>query len=88
MADGEIVHRIVEFDSVVKRLRAPITEFVTFTLKEGNTMDELGALTTELHDKLVGSEKFYGSSWSPVINVPNTYHGILGWDTVQVGALT
>jgi len=86
LAKGEVVHRIVQFDGVEKKLRASITEFVTFTLKEGNTMDELGDFTSQLREKLEGSESFYGSSWAPVLNVPNTYHGILGWDTVQVGA--
>lgn len=88
LAEGEVAHRIVLFDDVERRLRASITEFVTFTLKEDNMMNDLGNFTTQLREKLEGSESFYGSSWAPVLNVPNTYHGILGWDTVMVGVCT
>ncbi|KAL4080979.1 hypothetical protein J3A83DRAFT_110903 [Scleroderma citrinum] len=84
LTGGEVVHRIVKFDEEVEsRLRAPITEFVTCTLKEGNTMDQLRPLVLDLHDALKGSAMFHGSSWAPVLNASNTYDGILGWDTVQ-----
>ncbi|KAF9237357.1 hypothetical protein BU15DRAFT_88799 [Melanogaster broomeanus] len=66
-----------------KALGAPITEFVTFTLKEGKTMAELEPLVQELHKKLAGTPKFYGDSWAVVVDKPNVYHGILGWETVE-----
>ncbi|KIJ64513.1 hypothetical protein HYDPIDRAFT_40257 [Hydnomerulius pinastri MD-312] len=73
----------VKFEDNKGALGAPITEFVTFTLKEGKTMDQLEPLVQELHTKLVGTPKFHGDSWAVVIDKPNVYHGILGWDTVQ-----
>lgn len=73
----------VEFEDTKGPLGAPITEFVTFTLKEGNTIAQLEPLVQELHQKLRGTPQFHGDSWAPVIGKPNVYHGILGWDTVQ-----
>ncbi|KAF9242540.1 hypothetical protein BU15DRAFT_72659 [Melanogaster broomeanus] len=72
----------VNFDDT-KALRAPITEFVTCTLKEGKTMAELELLLQELHQKLGGTPGFYGDSWAVVTGKPNVYHGILGWETVE-----
>ncbi|KAF9236686.1 hypothetical protein BU15DRAFT_76782 [Melanogaster broomeanus] len=66
-----------------KALDAPITEFVTFTLKEGKTMAELELLIQELHQKLAGTPKFYGDSWAVNIDKPNVYHGIVGWETIE-----
>lgn len=74
----------VEFEDTKGALGAPITEFVTFTLKEGKTIDQLEPLVQELHKKLVGTPNFHGDSWAPVIGKPTVYHGILGWDTVKV----
>lgn len=74
----------VEFEDTKGALGAPITEFVTFTLKEGNTIDQLELLVQELHKLLPGTPKFHGDSWAPIIGEPNVYHGILGWDSVQV----
>ncbi|KAF8835641.1 hypothetical protein BDN67DRAFT_937727 [Paxillus ammoniavirescens] len=73
----------VKFEETKGALGAPITEFVTFTLKEGKTMTDLEPLVKELHQKLAGAPKFHGDSWSVVIDKPNVYHGILGWDTVE-----
>ena len=57
---------------------------MTFTLKEGNTIDQLEPLVQELHRLLAGTPKFHGDSWAPIIGKPNVYYGILGWDTVEV----
>ncbi|KAF9221020.1 hypothetical protein BS17DRAFT_786378 [Gyrodon lividus] len=73
----------VEFEDTKGALGAPVTEFVTMTLKEGKTMAELEPLVQELHQKLAGTPKFHGDSWSVIIDKPNVYHGILGWDTVK-----
>lgn len=73
----------IEFEDTEGALGAPITEFVTFALKEGNTMAQLEPLVQEIHQKLVGTSKFHGDSWAPIIGKPNVYHGILGWDSVQ-----
>ncbi|KAH7885328.1 hypothetical protein F5I97DRAFT_1937560 [Phlebopus sp. FC_14] len=73
----------VQFDDAKGPLGAPITEFVTFTLKEGKTIEQLEPLVQELHQKLAGAPKFHGDSWAVIIDKPNVYHGILGWDTVE-----
>ncbi|KAF8550057.1 hypothetical protein OG21DRAFT_1420311 [Imleria badia] len=73
----------VKFEDTKGALGAPITEFVTFTLKEGKNIGQLEPLVQELHQKLVGTPKFHGDSWAPIIDKPNVYHGILGWDTVE-----
>ena len=78
----------VEFEDAKDALGAPITEFVTFTLKEGKNVAQLEFLVRELHQKFVGTPKFHGDSWAPIIGKPNVYHGILGWDTVKVSMLT
>jgi hypothetical protein len=72
----------VEFADT-KAFGAPITEFVTFTLKEGKSIDQLEPLVQELHQKLAGTPKFHGDSWALIIGKPNVYHGILGWDTAK-----
>jgi hypothetical protein len=77
-------HTVVEFPNTKGIFSAPVTEFVTFTLKEGVTMDKLEPLVNQLKIGLVGTQKFYGSSWAPVIDKPNVYHGVLGWESVQV----
>ncbi|KAG6377090.1 hypothetical protein JVT61DRAFT_1141 [Boletus reticuloceps] len=73
----------VEFEDTKGGLGAPITEFVTFTLKEGKSMAELEPLVQKLHELLQGTPRFHGDSWALIIDKPNAYHGILGWDTVQ-----
>ncbi|KAI6121032.1 hypothetical protein EV401DRAFT_1952933 [Pisolithus croceorrhizus] len=83
LSASPLVHHFALFDEIESRLTAPITEFVTFTLKQGNTTDELKPLVQDLYEKLKGSKMFYGSSWAPVANRANMYHGILGWDTVE-----
>ncbi|KAI6030657.1 hypothetical protein F5J12DRAFT_302549 [Pisolithus orientalis] len=83
LSSSPIVHHFAEFDEVKSRLQAPITEFVTLTLKADNKMEELKPLVQDLHEKLKGSKMFYGSSWAPIANESNMYHGILGWDTVE-----
>ncbi|KAI6027382.1 hypothetical protein BKA83DRAFT_4228205 [Pisolithus microcarpus] len=83
LSASPFVHRFAQFDESESRLTAPITEFVTCTLEEGNTMDELEPLVQDLHEKLKGSKMFHGSSWAPDANRANMYHGILGWDTVE-----
>ncbi|KAJ8586279.1 hypothetical protein M405DRAFT_883381 [Rhizopogon salebrosus TDB-379] len=73
-------HTIVEFPNTKGIFSAPVTEFVTFTLKEGVTMDKLEPFVNQLQNGLIGTQKFYGSSWAPVIDKPNVYHGVLGWE--------
>lgn len=75
----------VEFEDT-KALGAPITEFVTFALKEGESITELKSLVEKIHQELAGTPKFHGDSWGPIIGKPNVYHGILGWDTEQVSS--
>ncbi|KAG2051548.1 hypothetical protein BDR06DRAFT_998056 [Suillus hirtellus] len=60
-----------------------LTEFVTFTLKEGASMDKLEPLVAQLQTELVGTSNFYGSSWAAVIDKPNMIYGVLGWESVQ-----
>jgi len=76
----------VQFPSTEGIFSAPVTEFVTFTLKEGVNMDKLKPLVEQLQAGLQGTpnSKFHGSSWALVIDKPNVYHGVLGWDSVQV----
>ncbi|KAG1822776.1 uncharacterized protein BJ212DRAFT_826281 [Suillus subaureus] len=73
----------VNFSDTSRIFSAPVTEFVTFTLKEGVSMDKLQPLVTQLEVKLPGTPKFYGSSWAPVVDKPNVVHGVLGWESVQ-----
>ncbi|KAG2033754.1 hypothetical protein BDR03DRAFT_902105 [Suillus americanus] len=73
----------VNFSDTSRIFSAPVTEFVTFTLKEGVSMDKLQPLVTQLEVKLQGTPKFYGSSWAPVNDKPNVVHGVLGWESVQ-----
>ncbi|KAH7908048.1 hypothetical protein BJ138DRAFT_1103822 [Hygrophoropsis aurantiaca] len=73
----------VEFDNTVGPLSAAATEFVTFTLNEGQSVDKLDSLVNQLKQQLVGTPKFHGASWGKVIGKSNVYFGILGWDSVQ-----
>ncbi|KAH7922958.1 hypothetical protein BV22DRAFT_1016311 [Leucogyrophana mollusca] len=73
----------VEFHDTVGPFSAPATEFVTFTLNKGQTIDKLEPLVAQLKAQLVGTPKFHGASWAPVIGKPDVYFGILGWDSVQ-----
>ena len=81
---GTPTKTFVQFPSTGGIFSAPVTEFVTFTLKKGVTMDKLRPLVTQLQDKLQGTPKFYGSSWAPVVDTSSVYHGVLGWESVQV----
>ncbi|KAG2102222.1 uncharacterized protein F5147DRAFT_707691 [Suillus discolor] len=76
-------HTFAEFSNASQIFSAPATEFVTFTLKEGASMDALQPLVEQLEAKLQGTPKFYGSSWAPVLDKPNVVHGVLGWESVQ-----
>ncbi|KAG2361521.1 hypothetical protein BDR07DRAFT_1358845 [Suillus spraguei] len=76
-------HTFVEFSNASQIFSAPVTEFVTFTLKKGASMDTLQPLVKRLQDKLPGTPKFHGSSWAPVVDKAETIHGVLGWDSVQ-----
>ncbi|KAG2153121.1 uncharacterized protein EDB93DRAFT_1082595 [Suillus bovinus] len=79
----EPTHMFVHFSDPSRIFSAPVTEFVTFTLKEGINMDALQPLVEQLQDKLQGTPEFYGSSWAPVVDKPNVVHGVLGWESVQ-----
>lgn len=81
---GKPSHAPVQFPSTEAIFSAPVTEFVTFTLKEGVAMDQLEPLVKQLESKLPGTSMFYGSSWAPVMDNPNVYYGVLGWESVQV----
>ncbi|KAG1881980.1 hypothetical protein C8R48DRAFT_682965 [Suillus tomentosus] len=76
-------HTFAGFSNPSRIFSAPVTEFVTFTLKKGVSMDALQPLVKQLQAKLQGTPKFYGSSWAPVIDKPNVIHGVLGWESVQ-----
>jgi len=76
-------HTLVQFPSTEAIFSAPATEFVTFTLKNGNTMDQLEPLVKQLQNKLPGTPMFYGSSWAPVTDKDDVYYGVLGWESVQ-----
>ncbi|KAG1788802.1 hypothetical protein EV424DRAFT_1339104 [Suillus variegatus] len=76
-------HTFAGFSNASRIFSAPVTEFVTFTLKKGASMDALQPLVKQLQAKLQGTPKFYGSSWAPVIDKPNVIHGVLGWESVQ-----
>ncbi|KAG0700113.1 hypothetical protein DFH29DRAFT_1056675 [Suillus ampliporus] len=76
-------HTFVGFPSTTEIFSAPVTEFVTFTLKDGVTIDKLQPLVKKLQSELPGTPKFYGSSWAPVIDKPNVVHGVLGWESVK-----
>jgi quinol monooxygenase YgiN len=73
----------VNFSDTSRIFSAPVTEFVTFTLKEGVSMDQLQPLVTQLEAQLEGTPNFYGSSWAPVNEKPNVIHGVLGWESVE-----
>ncbi|KAG1872504.1 hypothetical protein DFJ58DRAFT_762013 [Suillus subalutaceus] len=73
----------VNFSDTSRIFSAPVTEFVTFTLKEGVSMDALQPLVAQLEEKLQGTPKFYGSSWASVNDKPNVVYGVLGWESVQ-----
>ncbi|EGN98245.1 hypothetical protein SERLA73DRAFT_74474 [Serpula lacrymans var. lacrymans S7.3] len=74
----------VQFTSdVIRPLAAPATEFVTFTLKEGQSVENLLPLVKQLYEGVAITPTAHGSSWGPVIGKPDVYYGILGWDTVQ-----
>lgn len=79
-----LVRSLVCFKETKSRLEAAITEFVTFTLKEGKSMDQLEPILGELEGTLLGSRMYHGFSWAPIVNRQDAYHGILGWDTVEV----
>ncbi|KAG0700117.1 hypothetical protein DFH29DRAFT_1001385 [Suillus ampliporus] len=76
-------HTFVGFPSTTGIFSAPVTEFVTFTLKKGVTMDKLQPLVKKLQSKLPGTPKFYGSSWAPVVDKANVVYGVLGWESVK-----
>ncbi|KAG1822793.1 uncharacterized protein BJ212DRAFT_1330386 [Suillus subaureus] len=76
-------HTFAGFSNTSQIFSAPVTEFVTFTLKEGVSMNALEPLVQQLQAKLQGTPKFYGSSWAPVVDKPNVVHGVLGWESVQ-----
>ncbi|KAG2066460.1 hypothetical protein BDR04DRAFT_1106652, partial [Suillus decipiens] len=76
-------HVFVNFSDTSRIFSAPVTEFVTFTLKEGISIDVLQPLVTQLEAELPGTPEFYGSSWAPVVDKPNIIHGVLGWESVQ-----
>ncbi|KAG1801294.1 uncharacterized protein BJ212DRAFT_1398992 [Suillus subaureus] len=76
-------HTFAGFSNTSQIFSAPVTEFVTFTLKEGVSMNALQPLVQQLQAKLQGTPKFYGSSWAPVVDKPNVVHGVLGWESVQ-----
>ncbi|KAG2129487.1 hypothetical protein DEU56DRAFT_817331 [Suillus clintonianus] len=76
-------HTYAGFSNTSPIFSAPVTEFVTFTLKRGVSMTALQPLVKQLQAKLQGTPKFYGSSWAPVVDKPNVVHGVLGWQTVQ-----
>ncbi|KAG2153127.1 uncharacterized protein EDB93DRAFT_245256 [Suillus bovinus] len=76
-------HTFVGFSNTSRIFSAPVTEFVTFTLKRGVSMSALQPLVKQLQDKLQGTPKFYGSSWAPVVDKPNVVHGVLGWESVE-----
>jgi heme-degrading monooxygenase HmoA len=76
-------HTFVGFSNTSRIFSAPVTEFVTFTLKRGVSMNALQPLVKQLQAKLQGTPKFYGSSWAPVVDKPNVIHGVLGWESVQ-----
>lgn len=76
-------HTFAGFSNASRIFSAPVTEFVTFTLKKDASMDALQPLVQQLQAKLQGTPKFYGSSWAPVVDKPNVIHGVLGWESVQ-----
>ncbi|KAG1788139.1 uncharacterized protein HD556DRAFT_1245742 [Suillus plorans] len=80
---GKPKHVFVNFSDTTQIFSAPVTEFVTFTLKEGASIDKLEPLVAQLQTGLAGTPNFYGSSWAPVIDKPNVIHGVLGWESVQ-----
>ncbi|KAG1822777.1 uncharacterized protein BJ212DRAFT_1296740 [Suillus subaureus] len=65
-------HTFAGFSNTSRIFSAPVTEFVTFTLKRGVSMNVLQPLIKRL--------QFYGSSWAPVVDKPNVVHGVLGWE--------
>ncbi|KAG1765599.1 hypothetical protein EV702DRAFT_1151507 [Suillus placidus] len=76
-------HTFAGFSNASQIFSAPVTEFVTFTLKRGVSMSALQPLVKQLQAKLQGTPKFYGSSWAPVMDKPDVFHGVLGWESVQ-----
>ncbi|KAG1885147.1 hypothetical protein F4604DRAFT_1676545 [Suillus subluteus] len=71
------------FSNTSRVFSAPVTEFVTFSLKRGVSMNAFQPLIKRLQAKLQGTPKFYGSSCAPVIDKPNVVQGVLGWESVQ-----
>lgn len=80
---GQPKHVFVNFSDTTQIFSAPVTEFVTFTLKEGASIDKLEPLVAQLQTGLAGTPNFYGSSWAPVIDKPDVIYGVLGWESVQ-----
>ncbi|KAG1751156.1 hypothetical protein EDB19DRAFT_1277463 [Suillus lakei] len=76
-------HTFVGLSNARGIFSAPVTEFVTFTLNSGASMDTLQPLVKKLQAKLPGTPKFYGSSWAPVMDKPNVVHGVLGWESAK-----
>lgn len=76
-------HTFAGFSNTSPIFSAPVTEFVTFTLKAGVSMTALQPLVKQLQAKLQGTPKFYGSSWAPVVDKSNVFYGVLGWESVQ-----
>ncbi|KAG2066459.1 hypothetical protein BDR04DRAFT_1106651 [Suillus decipiens] len=77
------IHTFAGFSNASRIFSAPVTEFVTFTLKRGVDMNALQPLVRQLQAKLQGTPKFYGSSWVPAFDKPNVVYGVLGWESVQ-----
>lgn len=74
---------IVNFSDPSRIFSAPVTEFVTFTLKSDVSMNALQPLVTQLQAELQETPNFYGSDWAPVVGKPNVVYGVLGWESVQ-----
>ncbi|KAI6099558.1 hypothetical protein EDD16DRAFT_1657879 [Pisolithus croceorrhizus] len=85
LSGSPLIRFFVEFDEDESALSAPIVEYATFTLKEDDTAERLKALLHELIDefKAAKTSKYYGSGWGEVLDKPNVYQSILGWDSIE-----
>jgi hypothetical protein len=72
-------------DPFIDMLSAPVTEFVTVTIKPGHTVAELQTIVPNLARELKKSIGCHGSSWGPSVEKPDVvFFGVVGWDSVAV----
>lgn len=70
-----------------RALSAPATEIAFISLQEGSTKEELDPLVATLEAELAKAPGSHGSSWGWSVEKEGVIVGVVGWDSVAVGAV-